>query len=89
MNYFIKEQKWANQFPEIKSMSAEEIYVILYMLSLFQNNKSYQVIRMSHYTSKCFNEFLTGGGELGSHFIISNGYPISQKIPKVLFLVQI
>ena len=44
---------------------------------------------MSHYTSKCFNEFLTGGGELGSHFIISNGYPISQKIPKVLFLVQI
>ena len=36
MNYFIKEQKWANQFPEIKSMSAEEIYVILYMLSLFK-----------------------------------------------------
>ena len=44
---------------------------------------------MSHYTSKCFNEFLAGGGELGSHFIISNGYPISQKIPKVLSLVQI
>ena len=87
MNYFIKEQKWANQFPEIKSMPVEEINVILY--SLFQNNKSYQVIGMSHYTSKCFNEFLAGGGELGSHFIISNGYPISQKIPKVLSLVQI
>ena len=48
MNYFIKWQKWANQFPEINAMPAEEIYVILYLLSQFQNNKSYQVIRMLH-----------------------------------------
>ena len=50
-------------------MPAEEIYVILYMLSLFQNNKSYPVIRMSYYAIKYFNEFFTGGRELGSHFI--------------------
>ena len=39
------------------------------MLSLFQNNKSYPVIRMSYYAIKYFNEFFTGGRELGSHFI--------------------
>ena len=52
-------------------MLAEEIYVILYMLSLFQNNKSHPVIRMpySYYAIKCFNEFFTGGRELESHFI--------------------
>ena len=44
-------------------------YVILYMLSLFQNNKPYPVIRMSYYAIKYFNEFFTGGRELGSHFI--------------------
>ena len=57
MNYFVKWQKWA------------EIYVILYMLSLFQNNKSYPVIRMSYYAIKYFNNFFTGGRELESHFI--------------------
>ena len=30
MNYFIKWQKWANQFPEVNATSAEEIYVIIY-----------------------------------------------------------
>ena len=69
MNYFIKWQKWANQFPEVNATPAEEIYVILYMLSLFQNNKSYPVIRMSYYAITCFNEFSTGGRELRSHFI--------------------
>ena len=69
MNYFIKWQKWANQFPEVNAIPGEEIYVILYMLSLFQNNKSYPVIRMSYYAIKYFNEFFTGGRELGSHFI--------------------
>ena len=39
------------------------------MLSLFQNNKSYPVIRMSYYAIKYFNEFFTGGREVGSHFI--------------------
>ena len=57
MNYFVKWQKWA------------EIYVIFYMLSLFQNNKSYPVIRMSYYAIKYFNKFFTGGRELESHFI--------------------
>ena len=33
MNYFIKWQKLANQFPEVNDMPAEGIYVILYMLS--------------------------------------------------------
>ena len=69
VNYFIKWQKWANQFPEVNATPAEEIYVALYMLSLFQNNKSYPVIRMSHYAIKHFNEFFTGGRELGSYFI--------------------
>ena len=44
-------------------------YVILYMLSLFQNDKPYPVIQMSYYAIKYFNEFFTGGRELGSHFI--------------------
>ena len=35
MNYFIKWQKWANQFPEINAMPAEEIHVILHLFSLF------------------------------------------------------
>ena len=40
------------------------------MLSLFQNNKSYPVIRTSYYAIKHFNEFFTGGNrELRSHFI--------------------
>ena len=57
INYFIKWLKWANQFPEVNATPAEEIYVVLYMLSLFQNNKSYPVIRMSYYAIKYFNEF--------------------------------
>ena len=69
MNYFIKWQKWANQFPEINAMPAEEIYVILYLLSQFQNNKSYQVIRMLHLAIKYFNDFFTGERYLSSHFI--------------------
>ena len=32
-------------------MPSEEIYIILYMLSLFQNNKSYPVIRMWYYVN--------------------------------------
>ena len=69
MNYFIKWQKWPNKFPEVNAAPAEEIYVILYMLSLFQNNKSYPVIRMLYYAIKHFNEFFTAGRELGSYFI--------------------
>ena len=69
INYFIKWQKWANQFLEVNATPAEEIHVILYMLSLFQNNKPYPVIRMSYYAIKYINEFFTGGRELGSHFI--------------------
>ena len=55
MNYFIKWQKWANQFPEVNPTPTEEIYGILYMLSLFQNNKSYPVIRMLYYAIKYLN----------------------------------
>ena len=44
-------------------------YVILYMLSLFQNDKPYPVIQMLYYAIKYFNEFFTGGRELWSHFI--------------------
>ena len=69
INYFIKCLKWENQFPEVNATPAEEIYVILNMLSLFQNNKSYPVIGMSYYAIKYFNEFFKGDGELGSHFI--------------------
>ena len=36
INYFIKWQKWANQFPEVNATPVEEIYVILYMLNLFR-----------------------------------------------------
>ena len=39
------------------------------MLSFFQNNKSHPVIRMLYYAIKYFNEFFTGGRQLGSHFI--------------------
>ena len=69
INYFIKWKKWANRFPEVNATPAEETYVILYMLNLFQNNKSYPVIRMSYCAIIYFNEFFTGGRELGSHFI--------------------
>ena len=59
------------------------------MLSLFQNNKSYPVIRMSYYAIKYFNEFFTGGRELGSHFITKvlegikrlSGYTENSKSP--------
>ena len=43
MNYFIKLQKWANQFSEVNAMPATEIYVILYMLSLFKIIKHIQL----------------------------------------------
>ena len=55
--------------PEVNATLAEEIYANLHILSLFQNNKSYPVIPMSYYAIKYFNEFFTGGRELGSHFI--------------------
>ena len=29
MNYFIKGQKWANQFPEVRAMPAEK-YMLFY-----------------------------------------------------------
>ena len=59
----------SGQSNQVNGTPTEEIYVILYMLSLIQNNKSYPVIRMSYYAVKYFNEVFTGGGELGSHFI--------------------
>ena len=62
-------QKWVNQLPEVNATPAKEIYVFLYMLSLFQNNKSNPVIRMPYYAIKYFNEYFTGGRELGSHLI--------------------
>ena len=45
MNYFMKWQKRASQFPEVNAPPAEEIYAILYMLSLFQNNNSCPVLQ--------------------------------------------
>ena len=44
--------------PTVNAMPAEELYVILYMLNLFQNKKPYQVKAISHYAIKHFNEFL-------------------------------
>ena len=58
MNYFIKWQEWANQFPEANTMPGKEIHVTLYMLSLFQSNKSCQVIRMLNYVIKYLMNFL-------------------------------
>ena len=98
INYFIKWQKWANQFPEVNATPAEEIYVILYMLS----NKSYPVIRMWYQAIKYFDEYFTGGRELGSHFITKvlggmkrlSGYtenlksPVSSSDVKRAFLLQ-
>ena len=55
--------------PVVNATPAEEIYIILYVFSLFQNSKSYPVIRMWYYEIKYFHEFFTGGRELGSHFI--------------------
>ena len=49
------------------------------MLSLFQNNKSYPVIRMSYYAIKYFNEFFTGDRELGSHIKRLSGYTENPK----------
>ena len=69
IKYFIKWKKWANQFTEVNVTPVEKIYVILYMLSRFQNNKSYPFIRISHYAIKYFNEFFSGGRELASDFI--------------------
>ena len=54
INYFIKWQKWTNQFPEVNATPAEEIYVILNMSTLFQNNKSYPSIPMLYYAIKYF-----------------------------------
>ena len=59
------------------------------MLSLFQNNKSYPVIRISYYTIKYFNEYFPGGRELRSHFITNvlegikrlSGYTENPKSP--------
>ena len=44
--------------PEVNATPAEEIYVILYMLSLLQNNKSYLVIRMSYYKLNILMNFV-------------------------------
>ena len=94
IDYFIIQQKWANQFPEVNVMPTGELYVILYMLNLFQNNKSYPVMKMSYYTIRYFNEFFIGGRKLESHFIAkflegSNSCLVTQKIPKVFPQVQI
>ena len=59
------------------------------MLSLFQNNKSYPVIRISYYTIKYFNEYFPGGRERRSHFITNvlegikrlSGYTENPKSP--------
>ena len=59
------------------------------MLSPFQNNKLYPISRMSNYAIKYFNEFYTGGRELGNHFITKvlqrikrlSGYIENPKIP--------
>ena len=64
--YFIN---FIKSIPEVNVTPVEEIYVIFYMLSLCQNNKSYPVIEMLYYAIKYFNEYFTGSRELGNHFI--------------------
>ena len=54
INYFIKWKKCANPFPEVNATPAEEILVILYMTSVFQNDKSYPSIRITYYAIKYF-----------------------------------
>ena len=46
---------------------------------------------MYYYAIKYFNEFSTGGRELGSHFVtkVLEGYPVTRKIPKVFSPIQI
>ena len=75
--------------PDVNATPAEEVYVILYVLNLSQNNKSYPVIRMWYYAIKYFHEFFTGGRELGSHCITKvlegikrlSGYTENSKSP--------
>ena len=51
MNYFIKWQKWTNQFPEVNAMSAEEIYVQNRVKSL--NNGHLRVLKNLSVIERC------------------------------------
>ena len=51
MNYFIKWQKWTNQFPEINAMPAEEIYVQNRVKPL--NNGHLRVLKNLSVTERC------------------------------------
>ena len=83
MNHFSKWQQQISQFPNIKAIPANDTYVIVYMLNLFQKNRSYENIRISFIAIKYFQK-ITGYENVlaeGLPFLVLEGIKrTSQKI---------
>ena len=56
--YFEKYDSLRKKFPEVSTIPAEENFIIWYLLSLLQNQKSYQAIRISVFVIKYFRKIV-------------------------------
>ena len=70
-NCFKNWEGWICQYPETAVSPAEETYVILYILSLFGNNKSYSVKSTTYHPVKGFNDLFFCNKKLGSSLVIT------------------
>ena len=53
-SYFEKWKIWAAQFLEVNILPADEFYIVLCMMHLFQTGKTFPIIRMSYFTKNYF-----------------------------------
>ena len=53
--YFSKWKEWSSRFPEVRTLPAEPIYVALFITSLIQGGKSFQVIKSVFYAIAWFH----------------------------------
>ena len=67
--YFEKCNSCRKQFPEVSTIPAEEIFIILYLLSLLQNGKSYPAIRSSVFAIKYFHKIVGHHGPFNSELV--------------------
>ena len=89
LGYFSKWSNWAGQYPEISVLLAKEIYIVLYLLNLFQTGKSYSTIHLTYQAIDYFNSIVGHPKPCDSKFCLNilegikciTGYTVRKKSP--------
>ena len=88
-SYFEKWRGWADQFPSVNVLPADEFYIALYILQLLQVGKTYPVIRMTFYAINYFHNIVGYRNPCPSSLVPNilegikrlTGYSVTKKAP--------